>query len=130
ATDSPLNAAIDILLSAMLSRLPPWRPETVNCVPVGEIRVTTRSPRNGCVMLSDSDSEAMPPVPTTGIVEVMPSGSLSGMGVGRLAAATVVLRPSVKAATRVCQLNAPLAASYSCVYQNVQSSVGSMFIEL
>src|SRR5689334_539270 len=121
ASDWPLNAAIAILSSERLLTLPPWRPLTVNSVPVGEISVTTRSPRNGWVMLSDSDSEAMSPVPTTGSDDVMPSGSSSGIAIGRLVALTVVLRPRVNAATRVCQLNAPLLASYSCVYQNVQS---------
>src|SRR5438874_11024161 len=32
--------------------------------------------------------------------------------------------------TRVCQLNVPLAVRYSVVYQKVQSSVGSIAIEL
>src|SRR5262249_45565853 len=37
---------------------------------------------------------------------------------------------SLNEATRVLQLNEPSAGMYSCVYQKVQSSVGSMFIEL
>jgi hypothetical protein len=36
----------------------------------------------------------------------------------------------LKDAMRVCQLNVPLAARYSCVYQNVQSSTGSTVMEL
>src|SRR5438874_3404108 len=37
---------------------------------------------------------------------------------------------NLKVPTRVCQLNVPLAVRYSVVYQNVQSSTGSIAIEL
>jgi hypothetical protein len=52
-----------------------------------------------------------------------------GFGVMLKSLVTVPQLPNLKVPTRVCQLNDPLAPMYSCVYQNVQSSVGSMFID-
>src|SRR3989442_14550321 len=37
---------------------------------------------------------------------------------------------NLKVPTRVCQLNVPLAVRYSVVYQKVQSSTGSIAMEL
>src|SRR5512143_491327 len=76
----------------MLSAEPPARLETTKLTPPGEVSVTTRSPRNVCVMLSDSASEATVPLPTTGIVDVIPVALLSGIALGTSVALNVLLR--------------------------------------
>src|ERR1041384_904003 len=63
----------------------------MNGVPSGAIRVTTRSPRNRCVMLSDSDSEPTAPLPVTGRTDVMPVALLSGIALGTSVEANVPL---------------------------------------
>src|SRR5262249_40039426 len=79
----PLKLAIVWLVMTRLSAEPPARLLTTNCVPSGAISVTSRSPRNVCVMLSDSDSEPTVPAPTTARFEVMPVVLLSGIASGR-----------------------------------------------
>src|SRR5512142_3409406 len=75
----------------MLSAGPPARLLTTNGVLSGAISVTIRSPRNGCVMLSDSDSEPTMPVPVTARFEVMPVALLSGIASGKPVAMDVPL---------------------------------------
>src|SRR5215831_5462289 len=75
----------------MLSAEPPARLLTTNCVLSGAISVTIRSPRNVCVMLSDSDSEPTAPVPVTARFEVIPVVLLSGIVSGRPVALNVPL---------------------------------------
>src|ERR1043166_2150375 len=87
----PLKFVIAWLVMMMLSAAPPARLETTNCVPPGEISVTTRSPRNVCVMLSDSVSEATVPLPVTRLFDVMPVALLSGIVSGRSVAANAPL---------------------------------------
>src|SRR5437868_1115006 len=78
ATFWPLNAVIGRLVMIRLSAVPPWRLLTMNDVPAGEIRVTTRSPMNVCVMLSDSDSDVKVPLLVTEFTEAIPVELLFG----------------------------------------------------
>src|ERR1041384_6698379 len=63
----------------------------MNDVPSGATSVTTRLPRNRCVMLSESDSEPMAPLPVTGRTDVMPVALLSGIALGTSVALNVPL---------------------------------------
>src|SRR6185503_7900789 len=93
------NVVIDWLTITRLSAGPPARLLTTNWVPPGEISVTTRSPRNVCVRLSDSASVLTTPLPATTRFDVAPVWLLSG----------IVLGTSVDANTLLMQPPPPLA---------------------
>src|SRR5262249_56118454 len=65
-------------------------------------------------------------------VVLAPAATVCDVGFGVMLKSLVTWPqlPNLNVPTRVRQLKDPFAAMYSCVYQNVQSSVGSMFIEL
>jgi hypothetical protein len=75
-------------------------------------------------------------LPLTSAVEIVevpedPGFSASEFGLAPMEKSFEALVPqfgNLKAPIRVCQLNAPVVAMYSVVYQNVQSSLGSMAI--
>src|SRR5512138_2378485 len=91
----------------MLSAEPPRRLLTLNWAPLGEISMTERSPRNGCVILSDSDSDAIVLLPVTGIDDVMPMGSLSGIAIGIPVALNVLLKQLATVIVTVATFVAP-----------------------
>src|SRR5690348_12330147 len=71
-----------MLVITRLSAEPPARLLRIDEVPSGPISVTTRSPRNVWVMLSDIETvPTLPPVTAT--VCVMPVALLSGIDFGR-----------------------------------------------
>src|SRR5215510_1278221 len=88
----------------MLSAEPPARLLTMNCVLSGAISVTTRSPRNVWVMLSDSESEPTVPLPVTTLFEVMPVALLSGIDRGTLVELNVPLMQPAPLTTVTCAL--------------------------
>src|ERR1041384_6729996 len=76
----------------------------MNDVPSGAIRVTTRLPRNRCVMLSESDSELIVPLPVTGRTDVMPVALLSGIALGTSVEANA---PLIQPGTVTLQVGSP-----------------------
>jgi hypothetical protein len=75
-------------------------------------------------------------LPLTMLVEIVelpdePGSSASAFGLALIEKSFEAAAPqpgNLNAPMRVCQLNAPVVARYSVVYQNVQSSAGSMAI--
>src|SRR5438128_2580435 len=79
----------------------------------------------------------VPPLPTTAadmmLEPLLPCTSLRLVGLAAIEKSLPADAPqpgSLNEAIRVFQLNAPLLERYSFVYQNVQSSLGSMAIAL
>ena len=88
----------------------------------------TLAPLGTPLALSEIDC-AEPLVTAVEIVDVplAPCASVSELGLALIEKSdgTVLQLANLNVPTRVCQLNAPFAASYSSVYQKVQSSAGS-----
>ena len=102
------------------------------CAPVVPVRLVspvTSTPVNATPpMVAVAPDWNAVPVMITGVppAEVPFAGAIPvTVGGGRLEQFANLNVP-----TRVCQLKVPLAVRYSVVYQNVQSSTGSIAIEL
>src|SRR2546421_465002 len=87
------------------------------------------------VPLTESETVcALPLVTAVEMVEVAdaPWCTVSAAGLALMEKSLVVVPPpqpaNLKEPMRVCQLNSPVAAMYSVVYQKVQSSLGSTLI--